>query len=573
MHAPMCFRAERWLHRCGGAVLLVSLAACAEDTPVSPSSSPVPSSPATPSPKPAPPGAPGSVKLVLSRTDVVFNVMAGAALRDSAAVAVTATLGEGLSDLRAVVHYVQGKPEDWLAAELDQTTLPARLSLRARSPSLPPGEYAATVRLAASGAAPESLSVTAHVTTGPGIGLNATKICFTPTFTGPDSRPDGARITSLDGSPIDGLSAAIIYDSGQPTGWLSTSLTEPSAPSSLTLSSQKGGTPPGTYHATVQVSSTTPGVAPVSIRVTLQIRPLELATLTLSLATVGLGGAGNGRLTATGIDCVLTNGVQGGDCEESYAPGTVVHVTVLPSAGQVFYYEGCPYLGTCSPTALDLPMNAQRQSFAAGFGAPASTLNVSVRWEGPENGGVAYVDGPYGLRCAASAGCSAVLPGGVGDFPLAAYGEYGGRFLRWEGPCTGPVGGCTVHFDTPGTTKNVTAVFHTAPSFVALFLRGDGASGSVTVSPTLRGYGSPFVCSLVQGVAQPGCRGELEAGAGTLTLTAIPAVGSHFAGWEVTAYDPYTDTRTTCAEPLSTTCVLAFVHGESNLEGYVNFAQ
>jgi hypothetical protein len=271
---------------------------------------------------------------------------------------------------------------------------------------------------------------------------------------------------------------------------------------------------------------------------------------------------------------VLTNGVQGGDCEETYAPGTVVHVTVLPSAGQVFYYtQGCFFPGPCGPTGFDMTMSSD-QAFVGGFGAPASTLNVSVRWEGPENGGVAYVDGPYGLRCEGGAGCSAVLPGGVGDFPLAAYGEYGGRFLRWEGPCTGPVGGCTVHFDTPGTTKNVTAVFHTAPSVVALQLRGDGASGSVTVSPTLRGLGSSsFVCNLVQGVAQPGCRGELEAGAGTLTLTATPAAGSHFAGWEVTAYDPYTDTRTTCAEPLSTTCVLAFVHGESTLEGYVNFAQ
>lgn len=574
MLSSMCFRAERWLHRCGGAVLLVSLVACADDNPVSPSASPVPSNPVTPSPKPAPPGAPGSVKLTLSRTDVVFNAMAGAALHDSAAVAVTAASGAALSELTAIVRYAEGKPAAWLAVELDQTTLPAKLNLRAKSPSLPPGEYTATVRLAAPGASPESLSVTAHVATGPGIGINAAKICFTPTFTGPDARPDAVGITSLDGSPIDGLTAAIIYDPGQPTGWLSTSFTAPSAPSRLWLSSQKGVTPPGTYHATVQVSSSAPGVAPVSIRVTLEVRPLEHATLTLSLETVGLGGAGNGRLTATGIDCVLTNGVQGGDCEESYAPGTVVHVTVLPSTGQVFYYvNGCLYPGPCSPTGFDVTMSELNLSFTGGFGAPASTLNVSVRWEGPENGGVAYVDGPYGLRCEGSAGCSAVLPGGVGDFPLAAYGEYGARFLRWEGPCTGPLGGCTVHFDTPATTKNVTAVFHSAPSAVNFLLRGEGASGSVTVSPTLTGFGgNPFVCNLVQGVAQPGCSGELAAGAGTLTLTATPAPGSHFAGWEVTAYDQYADTRTTCAEPLSTTCVLAFVHGSSILDGYVNFA-
>ena len=300
--------------------------------------------------------------------------MAGTALRDSATVAVTAASGEAVSDLRAIVGYDQGKPADWLAVELDQTTLPANLSLRAKSPSLPPGEYTATVRLAAPGAAPESLSVTAHVATGPGIGLNATKICFTPTFSGPDARPDAVRITSLDGSPIDGLTAAVTYDPGQPTGWLSTSFTAPSAPARLWLTSHMGGMPPGTYHATVQVSSTTPGVAPVSISVTLEVRPLKGATLTLSLATVGLGGAGNGRLTATGIDCVLTNGVQGGDCEETYAPGTVVHVTVVPSAGQVFYYtQGCFFPGPCGPTGFDITMSSDH-GFEGGFGAPASTI-------------------------------------------------------------------------------------------------------------------------------------------------------------------------------------------------------
>ena len=131
-----------------------------------------------------------------------------------------------------------------------------------------------------------------------------------------------------------------------------------------------------------------------------------------------------------------------------------------------------------------------------------------------------------------------------------------------------------MHFDTPGTTKTVTAVFHSAPSVVDFQLRGDGASGSVTVSPTLKGLSSSsFVCNLVQGVAQPGCRGELEAGLGTLTLTATPAPGSRFAGWDVSVSDEYGGTQPSrCVEPLSTTCVLTFVHGDAVLDGYVNFA-
>ena len=240
MQSPICYRAERWLHRCGGAVLLLSLVACADDNPIAPSSSPVPSSPTTPSPSPAPPGAPGSVRLTLSRIDVVFNAMAGAALRDSAEVAVTAQSGATVSGLRATVDYGRGMPADWLAIELDHATLPARLSLRANSPSPAPGEYTATVRLAAPGAMPESLSVTAHVTTGPGIGLNATKICFTKTFSGPLARPDDVRITSLDGSAIDGLSATVIYDPGTSFDWLRPRLTATSAPARLWLESFTG---------------------------------------------------------------------------------------------------------------------------------------------------------------------------------------------------------------------------------------------------------------------------------------------------------------------------------------------
>ena len=570
MWSSRSLRAERCFHRCGFAVLLVSLVACADDTPVAPSAPSLPNSPTSPAPRPAPPGAPAAARLELSRTNVVFNAMVGATLSDTASITVSGPSAEALSGLRAVLRY-NPQHQDWLEVAVDHSDPTTRLILRARSTPLPPGEYVASVQLLAPGAAPESLSVVARVATGKGIGINAAEICFTPTRTGPNARPDDVRITSLDGSPIDGLTATVIYDPGQPTGWLLASLTASSAPARLWLSSNMGVIPAGKYHATVQVASTTAGVAPVSIRVTLEVRPLQQAKLTLTLATVGLGGAGNGRLTAAGIDCVLANGVQSGDCEEAYAPGTVVHVAVLPSSGQVFYYlSGCPSGGPCGPDAFNVAMTEQERRVDGGFGAPPSTILAHIDWEGAAFGGVGIIEGPHGLRCPDD--CSALLDGGVGDYAFTAiYAEYGAVFLRWEGACTGS-GGCTVTFDAPGTTREVTAVFGTRPSHVSFVLRGDGASGSVTVSPAITGNnGIPFSCTLVAGVAQPGCSGTLAGAVGPLTLTAIPAAGSVFKGWEVTAWDPYDDTRSTCADPTSTTCVLTFTHGNSIIDGYVNF--
>ena len=225
--------AGRWLHRCGCAVTLATLCACAADSPVSPSSPPARPTPTIPTS--APPAVPGTSTLTLSRPDVVFNAVAGATATDTAAISVTATSGEALTNLRAVTTYAGGQPDGWLTAELDQATLPTTLKLRARTAPLAPGEYTATVKLVAPGVAAESVTVTSRVVTSASIGLNAAKICFTTKFGDPTPRRDDVRIKSVDGSVIDGLTATIVYDTGQPTGWLETSFVATTAPTRLWL--------------------------------------------------------------------------------------------------------------------------------------------------------------------------------------------------------------------------------------------------------------------------------------------------------------------------------------------------
>jgi hypothetical protein len=503
---------------------------------------------------------------------VVFNAVAGAAISDTAAILVTSTSRETLSDLTAVIHTGEGMPRNWLAVALDRDAVPATLTVRATSAPLPPGEYSAVVRLAAPGAAADSLVVTARVVTGASIGLSAAKICFGTELSGGPRQNEYVWVTSVDGSVIDGLTSTIVYDAGQPGGWLNAPLDATTAPARLRLLPSVGTLPVGTYTATVQVASPKAGNSPVPLRVTLTVKELHTAKLTLTLVTVGQGGAGNGRLTAPGIDCVLSNGTQSGDCEEAYVLGTVVHVIAAPAPAQVFYYtQGCRYPGPCGETGFDMTMSEDMQ-FEGGFGAPASRLLVTTTWEGADNGGLAFVEGPHGLRCE-NGGCSGLLDGGVGDYPIVAYGEYGARFVRWEGACSGSAGLCTLRFDTPGTTQEVTAVFGTMPSIISnMMLQGGGASGTVTFSaPVTVPGGGPLTCRIVDGVQAARCEGELKAGVGTFTVTATPDPGSIFVRWVVGGLPGVGESAIGCVET-APSCTFTFTRGGGLFDGVVTFA-
>ena len=484
MLSSMKVNAERWCHRCGFAVLLASVWGCASDAPFSPTASPAPSIPTTPAPRSAPPGAPAATKLILSRPDVVFNAVTGGASRDTAAVLVTSTSGDLDSDLRAVIHYGQGRPDGWLVVEQDRAALPATLTVRATTAPLAPGEYTAIVQLTTPGAAADSVTVTARVVTGIAIGVSAAKICFGAEFGGVGPRQNEyVWVTSVDGSVIDGLTATIVYDAGQPTGWLTAPLDATTAPARLRLLPAVGTLPVGTYTATVQVASPKAGNSPVSVRVTLTIKELTPAQQSL--------------------------------------------------------------------------------------------LNVHVEWEGPQNGGLAtlILYGGGGGYCGSS--CTGYLPSGVGDIQVSYDQDYGARFLRWTGACTGEGAGaeCTVHFSTPGTTQEVTAVFGTMASTISnIKLQGAGASGTVAFSsPVTAPGGGPLTCRLVNGVQAGRCEGVIEAGVGTFTVTATPDPGSLFVWWVAGGLPGLRESPIQCAETIPS-CTFTFATGGGSFDGVVTFA-
>jgi hypothetical protein len=73
-------------------------------------------------------------------------------------------------------------------------------------------------------------------------------------------------ITNDGGGTLAGLVAAVEYDSGS-TDWLDATLSEPVAPATLTVTANAAGLARGTYKASVRLTSTSIGAAPVVVRV------------------------------------------------------------------------------------------------------------------------------------------------------------------------------------------------------------------------------------------------------------------------------------------------------------------
>jgi hypothetical protein len=115
------------------------------------------------------------------------------------------------------------------------------------------------------------------------------------------ANPGTAAINVTNGSTgtLSGLRTVVAYTPGQPTGWLSASLSSSSAPSTLTLAAMVAGLAPGTYSATVAVTGDGATNGPQTIAVTLMVLASGIYVSTTDVtavddATCGLGPVGVG---------------------------------------------------------------------------------------------------------------------------------------------------------------------------------------------------------------------------------------------------------------------------------------
>jgi hypothetical protein len=108
----------------------------------------------------------------------------------------------------------------------------------------------------------------------PVLALDPGSVSFEAVATGANPTDRTVAITNTGGSTLDELSVSVDYAAGQPTGWLTATLSGPVAPATLTAQADIAGLPAGSYEARIQVSEPDAGNSPQEVEVTLEVSPV-----------------------------------------------------------------------------------------------------------------------------------------------------------------------------------------------------------------------------------------------------------------------------------------------------------
>ncbi len=237
----------------------------------------------------------------------------------------------------------------------------------------------------------QSKQVAARFDIAPVIALSSTVVQFSATQGGANPAPQTVNVTNSGGGTLGGLALGTVqYSAGQPTGWLSASVNPTTAPAVLTLTASPGTLLPGTYSATVPVTSAVASNSPQTVAVTLHV-------VTVHTLTVDGAGAGTGTVSGGGIACTITSGVAAGTCSKNFADGTLVTLTATPTGNSTFagWTRDCGGLTTTCNLTITADRNATAKFNAL---APAVTTTPATNITGSAarlNGSVTQNEFPY----------------------------------------------------------------------------------------------------------------------------------------------------------------------------------
>ena len=258
-----------------------------------------------------------------------FTAVAGEANPAAQTVQLTNGGGGTLDGLTATVTYTAGQPAGWLNAALSSPAAPSTLTLTATTGTLAAGAYTASVAVGSPSAAnsPQTVNVTFTVTSAgggtPTIRLSTDNRSFTATEGGSDPATKTVQVTNSGAGTLSGLSAAVSYTAGQPTGWLAANLSATQAPSTITLAVTVGTLTAATYTATVAVAAPTAGNTPQTVSVSLEITPpAGSPSITLTPSSVDFSATEAGANPAAKTIAV-TNG--GNGSLDGLAVGTMTY--------------------------------------------------------------------------------------------------------------------------------------------------------------------------------------------------------------------------------------------------------
>jgi hypothetical protein len=225
---------------------------------------------------------------------VTFNATVDASAPAPQTAAVTAD-GQGtLTGLRASIDYGSGAA-GWLSVSLSDTIAPATLTVIPTNAGLNVATYHATVVVTASGApnSPLNVPVTFGIAAAPipAIAVTPAAVTFDDTVGTSAPTPQTVGITANGEGTLTGLKATIDYASGA-AGWLTATLSDTTAPATLTLRSANAGLNASSYRATVNIAAAgapnSPQAVPVTFTVAAAI-PVQGVTI---VATANLGQCG-----------------------------------------------------------------------------------------------------------------------------------------------------------------------------------------------------------------------------------------------------------------------------------------
>ncbi|HSJ08184.1 MAG TPA: fibronectin type III domain-containing protein [Longimicrobiales bacterium] len=182
-------------------------------------------------------------------------------------------------------HVLPGRSVSWTSLN------PAVATVDSDGNVTPVSEGTAVIRASSEGATADA---TVTVTSGPAIGLSTSIVSFSAPAGGANPPPQSIGITNAGGASLGGLAAAITYSG--PAGWLNAALSGATAPATLTLSATTGALAPGTYQATVRVTSGQAANSPQQVQVTFTVTstasapgaPATLAAVALSTSRIDL---------------------------------------------------------------------------------------------------------------------------------------------------------------------------------------------------------------------------------------------------------------------------------------------